>query len=686
MRTTQMLLGLLVLWHQQADLSRLIDFTSPPARVERVLSKLEKETGIRFVSAPSTQNDVLVLRVKQVSLRALMDKIAEADRAEWQERKDAWALIRSDKAIRTQQSENDEWECSHWSKPLSDLRAEIEKESGVTSSPESLVAAIDRFNRSSFAASEEDQRMRYQMLRDLESRIPLRTLSKRIAAALAPKQIVDLPDGYTNYSNRPTAMERQLTPAMAQALSEMTPNQRALAAAVQVFESNHIDTQDSKPTLDLRSIGLELKDPRYIITCYKWGTACTVRVIVVDGGTAVRTPECTFYADFPEPEPDRPSNDARLIEYSSEITALADAVRFRSGDFVSADVRRKLAQPEIYDPLAFSPAAGFVRYAELKDLNVVARLTDSVDPSFNVIRILTKQPSTDVPVNVFERRFRMNSNWRQGDGWLVVKPPHPTANADRRALGRLFRSIAAAGNTNLDDLADFYASNARTESLPSLINSYAPILQGHLANLDPLDPAILAFYGSLSSQQKAAIWTPQGLSISTLGRDQRAPIEDLVFVKSTYLRPFRKPVGNAALLEGLAPETLPDGLPPTGFIQGSLTRGDALLQKTYYPLDIKSGISITETLTIADLASMSVAAEMAHRKPPFEVANFCPVTIWGGRLNIVLSPDASMFFDVKFFQVPTYPACVPFVELPSDIRQNFEQELAKRRIGNSNLE
>src|SRR5687768_14426371 len=81
---------------QAADLDKVIAFECPPTRVENVVKAISNTSGIPFVASPQTNDDVLAIRVKGVTVKQLMAKIADVAAATWvQEKGGAIRLVRT---------------------------------------------------------------------------------------------------------------------------------------------------------------------------------------------------------------------------------------------------------------------------------------------------------------------------------------------------------------------------------------------------------------------------------------------------------------------------------------------------------------------------------------------------------------------------------------------------------------
>src|SRR5690349_18513079 len=93
--TLGLFLGCLLTAASAQDLAKKITFACPAAPAKSLLRDLTAATGVPMDAAPTTANDVLVVKVKDVTVDQLMKRIAQAVDGEWRLVGDTYRLERS---------------------------------------------------------------------------------------------------------------------------------------------------------------------------------------------------------------------------------------------------------------------------------------------------------------------------------------------------------------------------------------------------------------------------------------------------------------------------------------------------------------------------------------------------------------------------------------------------------------
>src|SRR5688500_14430336 len=84
------------------DFSQKVTYEASGISAKRVLQELSAITKVQMDTAPITATEVLMIGVKDVSLKELMDRIAEVTSGRWIQEGDLWRLG-ADNAKRTQE-------------------------------------------------------------------------------------------------------------------------------------------------------------------------------------------------------------------------------------------------------------------------------------------------------------------------------------------------------------------------------------------------------------------------------------------------------------------------------------------------------------------------------------------------------------------------------------------------------
>src|SRR5687768_2793191 len=92
----------------QQGLDQKVTFTSSAKLVKPMLVELSKKTGVPLLTAQAIENRVLVIRVDDVPLKDLMDRIGDVTFGDWKQEQAGYRLVPS--AEKRQKAEDAETE------------------------------------------------------------------------------------------------------------------------------------------------------------------------------------------------------------------------------------------------------------------------------------------------------------------------------------------------------------------------------------------------------------------------------------------------------------------------------------------------------------------------------------------------------------------------------------------------
>jgi hypothetical protein len=96
--------------HAQSDpLQQLITYDQPAQTVKQLLADLSKQTGVRLFAPSPIDDEIVLVSVKQMPLKELMDHLAYVTDGEWFQQKDgSYHLVRSPKLARERREQDNE--------------------------------------------------------------------------------------------------------------------------------------------------------------------------------------------------------------------------------------------------------------------------------------------------------------------------------------------------------------------------------------------------------------------------------------------------------------------------------------------------------------------------------------------------------------------------------------------------
>jgi len=567
---------------QNADPS--VTMTLPATDAAAALKELGNKVGRSLFPSPQTANATLAFRFENVPVSEAMKRIADVVDGTWKKEASGYRLVRTPDQRRDEESEEFSQRLAAITKSIQVRTEEYRKlppwsvgeADSIAAAVQGLVNAIDPKSMKSGLA---------QQAMHLGPHTPIARAMSEMISVINPRELAGLSSHYKMVlSTRPTPIQRAFPAELMPAGIQFVANQADWAAAVQKHRLVNPPFQpvsywngdfgdfekiaDRKLAVMLLSASLSQSSGIQLeLTAYD------------DKGLQIAQAEDNLgnetenLADVMKDASKRASE--KLVALEGDSKALIDS-RFPASKQdrpkLSPALIDQLSHPERRDPLSFFLSPPLEQAAEIKNLNMVACLSDS---AFYGGAPLTGQ-GTSVD-NSLQRLAPFGIQARLNGGWLVVKPKRPiqtqSERADRKQLGQYLRRKMTGRPLSIEEQAAF--AQSLTDSEPTVLPSFLlPFLRIH--SDDSLDDDMLRLYGSLSSEQRARLGEG-GLLISSLSDAQREFVNRMVYGPDSVLRYRPLPDPNGGLspnefeshLRGLLrepTEALPDGLPSRGLI------------------------------------------------------------------------------------------------------------------------
>lgn len=514
---------------------------------ERLLPKLGKIMNLELKADASTKNDVIVIAVKDVKRKDLMDRIAKLTCAGW-EKDDNGILIlkRTKDKENAQEKEEARYRQMAVQGSKSELAEKLKKMAvtNVQQADEAVVEMADNFKSRRDPSLNPNGRI-------YESRAPHEMLVRRIALAIPDSVYANIaPDNNIVFSDKPTKAQTLLP-------VNMGPIYQAYMAESKLFKavsSNPAFASINMPSyilLGTQSNGDAPKKIRVRIMPEE-NNSYSVRCRIVgsddiDDVHFSLTGRVQYYSG-----PQRKS--AKLLD-AVPVTCKELLLTLRNNPlkdslpnviaYVSDGCLKRYFDPVNNEPLAAFHGGVLMASADEQNLNLVAVLSDKM-LSF-APRIFRQLPETvqeaerllDMPT----QRSMPDLQCRADAGWLEARPVQPSDLWNIK-IGRAVYKQQIGVYDMAAPCLDVMASLAY--NLPPYYGSCLPIIPVRLSAYGmPRQMTYLyhypklRFWGSLLPPQKAMLLKGQRLRLGSLSPVQIAMLNPLVYLSMNQVQQIR---------------------------------------------------------------------------------------------------------------------------------------------------
>jgi len=494
---------------------------------DRLLVALSAASHTALRSSAELRRDTLLLHVQSTPLAEVMRSLAEASNARWRRSGTTWLLERPVEMERAQRDREIAERAARIRQALAPLFAELHG----PWNEDTLRTAIPKI---------QDAQRTGHLYEDVNRMDPVWRALLRCLSDVSPAQLASIPLGGRAVFTTPP--RGKIGAGAWVALSELREEQAIFgrtARAAGLPEPFEDQAGPSFSAFNHSAWGRfkpydAMPDMAQLTVQRKWGTGIDVELSLFDGQhkklVVLRPTESLIALDEPlRMAPDRGCPVPLALSTASRALMAARNIPSRTSPLSKA-ARDLLVHPEEHEPLGLLVSDAYLQYARLKHRNLIADLPDSLvaalfegpDPTQMTVDGLLGWPPYGTPLRMQER----------GD-WTIVSSSHPyearQAHIDRAVLGRVMRRIAQRGYAAVEDWADFDA-NAGSNPAVSFGAAYIRLL----TRRDPTpasipNDAILAVYGGLTEQQKAACFSGQRLSYGAFNSQQRVLLEKVIY-------------------------------------------------------------------------------------------------------------------------------------------------------------
>lgn len=430
------------------DFAQTVNYTTRAKNLQSVLLELSGQTHVELQCSQDLAGEPIILRLKQVPLKEVMDKIAQVTCGEWVKRDKAIELRRSPEAEKRHLQAIAQ-RVEQLKLSIAELRAASRADRPLTKDEAAQMAAS-----MSLAILKPDADVNL-MPKDHPSQ---RFLTKALEHAdLA--QIAELSSGQIAFASSPGILQTEL-PGMDGLLEEFTISQNLLTSELYKIA----DTQEGEVRESIRSMLLPISSHPL---------QCIVKVQVRDAGKysvdgRVYSERGMWSGGYAIIGGWKAKSDLDGAEFVNRHVAAGldispktrDLLEFANRDsYLSkydgkpfgTDIREEIMSPAKVDPLSFATTDLVLGISSMDDVNAVFLPTDHCE----VYR--SKQGGFDTK--------GMLENWyadmsvQESGGWLVGMPLDPLEASKQRlpraALDDYLKALSRRGFLALEDTAAF---------------------------------------------------------------------------------------------------------------------------------------------------------------------------------------------------------------------------------------
>lgn len=675
-----------------ADLNRSITFEHRAAAAPTVVASLGKAAGVEMSASPALASDILIVRVENVRIPELMDRIADLTSSEWIRTNDGLFLRRSNSKVQADERALKKYRADKLAVALSKLAKSVPPTRDADELRELARQRRDAHQKiTSPDAGDPNAWRRYS---EIQKREPLLSLVNEALVAIGPSTLAQIGRGdRVVFSSRPTRLQRQLPAGAVSAVQARMEENRVYRAAQRELGVEEpmepLMPDASEPEAALALLAVEGEEMIGL------GVLEATLAIYDSAGRKIGSSQTSlgpidedFEKDL-EQDLKPKEGDVEIVfgEESKELVEFATDQRKERQDATVVRWRDRMTHMDRYEPLSYGATDLVFSLGTSLKMNTIAVLPDlfvmlgpsSLGPKLTVRALMTFLNSLPL-VTVKE------------DGtWLTMRPTFLSESratrTDRQSASKFLAASLKEGWPSLATLAGYVAA---TDTLS--FDNLAIMLSNAVGMRTPFEPISsgdqkwLRFFGRLAPNQLASLRTT-GITVGSLAPHQAEPLRQLVFgadpaLQSSDSGSARETGGMSSDLR-LEPTQTLDGLP-----------GDALVTMTVEPKTLLMTIREPESTFLPQPVELSQAAWeiMASQEPeryPW-IRDEKPIVAYRlqqeSTVNLVLrlKPGLMAVGVLHDRRAPGPP--LAYKDLPEAIRQQLEKQIEAVRKGTKDFE
>jgi hypothetical protein len=690
---------------QLPDLKQKVTLDMRAVPGSALMQELSRKTGVYFEALNAAATDRYLVTVRDVPLKQLMDKLAEAETGIWQQFGDnEFRLVRDLKKIEKEQTNERENSIKRFTKAFEKYRKDLGLTDDFSADKANEVASnLNHLGLPPNGGS--DSNSYWQREGDLEQQLPIQRFIKKVMLGFTPEQLADMPARTRIvYAVNPTGMQLPLPADATDAISELDKDQPIWEEAY----AKHLAAQAGNiwASMTTRSRGAQIGDAMLAFRKWDDGSDIQVELTLLDARGHIlsvsymniqqppdppRPPSKSTAPTKPTPPP-KPETPIPLSEADIEMAMLfknTDALGTNIRSAVSESIRQVIATPTKVDPLNTFATDIIEGFAVSRKQNVVAVLDDRIP----------KYLASGVTEKGFDPRQIGNVGWAGaegldfGSGFFDMREQRPDRsdkiNCNRVSLEDMIAGSIAAGRLTVNLAANFAAPLERFNE-NYIPDAYIAGLFGQEgANaLSKNDPNLLRFYGLLDGTQR------NGSRVILAGMTGEAGdlLNKLVFGDENRLAvqlppPTPEQLSDSMNLQTLAREptiALGGGVPSRSYLTISSGSDRGIIAHVQYGGN-DQGNRLFDMRTLA-----AVSLDSQYNANGWKVLGMAAADLDTVKFDFTFTNTITMNLQLSSYSTTSQETTSPN-ELPNDVRGPFLDALSQERKngrgwrGNRNL-
>lgn len=723
-QTFALLFGLActVAWGQ--DLDQKVEYRTVAVPLQKVVADLSTLTKLNIQVAPTMANEIVILGVKDMSLRMLLKRLGEVTTGRWEESPERMVLVRDTAGMRTQED-------LEYRKRLTAVQNDIKK----------LVACLapkkpTEKPKKTPEQEEWDPEMVNEMMGMINSDAPAGRALIKLIQGIGAAPFASLASGDRMvFATTPTRMQRSMPSGAPAIFDQLIRDHNAYVKSMPKGDPEQMEELDSEMTQRIQKFAerfgygrenqtIDRPAVKAILSVEQeaFGGNLSVTMSLFDDKGNVMLNETGYLdtgdsgymssimADIPipgeKPKPEPKFPQEKPIEYSA-LTKARLEMRMNFMDPLAApkmtpELREAMLNPERFDPLSFSESEALLATGAAKGWNIVANLPDGIAPAFNMEGMPGMPAKAALTPSRHLHALQNNGALKviQVANELLVVPSAPAqarrTRLSRAALGRVLRIADQNGTLTLDDMAAYSLVALPPMETPvatQYFMTFAPsVMTGGMAGM--MDWNLLRFYGMLAPDQRQALLGGARIPLGQLSQPQQAMATRLLFgapVNLSVERPGEKKDDDD--LEGLfggfmgafgggaktdyrdePTELMPNGMPGNGYLQITAKKSNVVYSADKVPNMLsRYGLGVDELALFAMMKEDPNMQEAGGFIPSLTQVKLGERTTYDIRLQV--ADGVARRGTLQDDRLPKDATVINMSELPA----SFTAEIEKRK-------
>ncbi len=715
-------------WTVAQDLNQKITYKAEAISLKKVCEELSAKTGVAFGAAAVVSSSVMIIDVKDITIKDFLDKTAFAIEGEWVQDSTGLRFQRSSTYIRKAEAEAYEGRLKGIKKNQEKMRENLEKNKKFDKeAAQNIVSEIEALQKDK-PTGDDYNANRWRRVEQIRKKLPASRMSDRLACVLPPELLAGLTNGNrVVMSTTPNAMQKPIPREALPLIDLFIAEQNIWADALSALPAPDYQNGNVDWTLYQLYQGRKRLDERpakvLLIATESGGSQAIqieVRLLNAKGRTTTQTSTSLSiglmwdeersgeYTKAMEKLRTESANEppVKLNPLADEFRKFASRSMGMSQDQkppeLSAELRNALLNPEKIDPLYLGCTDMMNAVAKLKNLQLIACPGDFMVMASGYSGNKDGPKASEL-LGMFSFLPKDMSPFSIDDSWLVCRRGLFTSfpgfgSVDRGVLGRVMRQVQADGRVSLDTKCEI-ALNQKEDDYSSLFNLYPSLVLNNSESMYAImdnDIHMLRLHGTMSNGQKQILVNKGKLMISSLTPAQQQIVFDMVFKGSRYGQTISvssdeydpaESEGEMTEYYGDEPtEQFPNGIPRDAFITMDLSDQTVLsVSQSYegqqeYP-NTMSAESFGHQLAMKEWYSSQGNAADYYTKVEFKKFQLARQVSWN--YNLHLKEKATLARQLND-TTPKGPKLDSMSKLPEDVQktiQKAKEEMLKNLKG-----